>query len=387
MSNVHMVKLGDLCDIVIGRTPARKEQKFWDGDIPWLSITDMNQGTLITRTKEKITEAGARNGKLVPPGTVLFSFKLSIGKVGIAKIPLYTNEAIVSLPIKDTSIILPEYLMRFLEACNFDLQGNRAAMGKTLNKKSLHEIEISVPSIRQQLEIVTILSKVKKIQEARERQLAALDELEYAIYNEIFADFPLEATLEDLGIDFVSGKNLVGTGENIHQHNRVLKVSAVSHGYFKSQEVKPLPADYSPPSSHLVHKGDILFSRASGSLQLVGITCPVTYDLEDTYLPDKIWRVEATDPTKIDVRFIHYLLKSHAARAYIENMASGAAGVKNISKQKMKSLPCPVVPMEVQQIFLEKTIDINYLRSRIKESLRLSKNTAKNLLHEYIQRR
>ena len=179
----------------------------------------------------------------------------------------------------------------------------------------------------------------------------------------------------------------MGTGENIHQHNRVLKVSAVSHGYFKSQEVKPLPADYSPPSSHLVHKGDILFSRASGSLQLVGITCPVTYDLEDTYLPDKIWRVEATDPTKIDVRFIHYLLKSHAARAYIENMASGAAGVKNISKQKMKSLPCPVVPMEVQQIFLEKTIDINYLRSRIKESLRLSKNTAKNLLHEYIQRR
>lgn len=386
MSDVRMVKLGDICTFMHGGTPKKSIPEYWEGNIPWISSADISIDSKIT-FRSYISESGVKNSStnVIPARTVLLVNRTGVGKTTITTVPTAISQDITA--IYHNNRIITEYLHYFLESKkNYFISYSRGATIQGFNRQTLEELEIPILSLEEQKRIVSILDKAKSIQEARERQLAALDELEYAIYNEIFADFPLEATLEDLGIDFVSGKNLVGTGENIHQHNKVLKVSAVSYGYFKSQEVKPLPADYSPPSSHLVHKGDILFSRASGSLQLVGITCPVTYDLEDTYLPDKIWRVEATDPTKIDVRFIHYLLKSHAARAYIENMASGAAGVKNISKQKMKSLPCPVVPMEVQQIFLEKTIEINYLRSRIKESLRLSKNTAKNLLHEYIQR-
>lgn len=387
MSDVRMVKLGDVLTFV------GVPEKITEPAIEkYVTVQNNGRGAIrrvIKDGKSPVPFTGYR----IKPGQFIYS-RIDARNGAFAIIPEELDNFVVSkdFPIFEVQnhLVTPQYLLEFLKSGNIQKIIQNLSRGAT-NRQRIKEAEFldfpfPLPSLEEQKRIVSILDKAKSIQEARERQLAALDELEYAIYNEIFADFPLEATLEDLGIDFVSGKNLVGTGENIHQHNKVLKVSAVSYGYFKSQEVKPLPADYSPPSSHLVHKGDILFSRASGSLKLVGITCPVTYDLEDTYLPDKIWRVEATDPTKIDVRFIHYLLKSHAARAYIENMASGAAGVKNISKQKMKSLPCPVVPMEVQQIFLEKTVEINHLRSRIKESLRLSKNTAKNLLHEYIQR-
>ena len=342
------MRLGDLVKLYKGRKPLEIVNEPIEGYRRSLQISDLRPGA-----KPRYCPAD-RKELLAVPSDVIIAWDGANAGTTSHGLKGSVGSTLTVLRIQQKELVDTAYLGHFIASKQSYLRTK--AKGATiphLDRVILESLDVPLPPLEEQKRIVSILDKAKLIQEARERQLAALDELEYAIYNEIFADFPLEATL----------------------------------GYFKSQEVKPLPADYSPPSSHLVHKGDILFSRASGSLQLVGITCPVTYDLEDTYLPDKIWRVEATDPTKIDVRFVHYLLKSHAARAYIENMASGAAGVKNISKQKMKSLPCPVVPMEVQQIFLEKTIDINYLRSRIKESLRLSKNTAKNLLHEYIQRR
>ena len=78
---MRMVALTELCDINVGRTPSRDNPAFWGIGAPWLSIADMNQGREILRTKEQITSEAARAGKLVEPGTVLLSFKLSIGKV------------------------------------------------------------------------------------------------------------------------------------------------------------------------------------------------------------------------------------------------------------------------------------------------------------------
>lgn len=366
MSDVHMVKLGDLCDIVIGRTPARKEQKFWDGDIPWLSITDMNQGTLITRTKEKITEAGARNGKLVPPGTVLFSFKLSIGKVGIAKIPLYTNEAIVSLPIKDTSIILPEYLMRFLEACNFDLQGNRAAMGKTLNKKSLHEIEISVPSIRQQLEIVTILSKVKKIQEARERQLAALDELLISIFKDSFhaEDYPHKPLKEIATVlsggtpsssvqEYWNGNIEWVTPADLGQHEGI---------YFSSSSRKITDAGLKNSSAVLLPIGSVMMSSRAPIGHLAINTVPMaTNQGFKSIVPGE----------EITNLYLLFWLKSHMR--YIQSLGVGAT-FKEISKRGVEKIKIPIPPITEQNRFSQKVSKIISQQALIHKSLENDKS-------------
>ena len=366
MSDVRIVKLGDLCDIVIGRTPARKEQKFWGGDIPWLSITDMNQGTSITRTKEKITEAGARNGKLVPPGTVLFSFKLSIGKVGIAKIPLYTNEAIVSLPIKDTSMILPEYLMRFLEACNFDLQGNRAAMGKTLNKKSLHEIEISVPSIQRQLEIVTILSKVKKIQEARKRQLATLDELLISIFKDSFhaEDYPHKPLKEIATVlsggtprssvqEYWNGNLEWVTPADLGQHEGI---------YFSSSSRKITDAGLKNSSAVLLPTGSVMMSSRAPIGHLAINTVPMaTNQGFKSIVPGE----------EITNLYLLFWLKSHMS--YIQSLGVGAT-FKEISKKVVENIKVPLPPITEQNRFSQKISKTISQKNLIHKSLEKDKS-------------
>lgn len=88
-------KLSELFDMQMGKTPARKETTYWDcGTNPWISIADMtSNGKYITATKECITDKAVNETGIKPifPGTVVMSFKLSVGKVARTTVKSYSN--------------------------------------------------------------------------------------------------------------------------------------------------------------------------------------------------------------------------------------------------------------------------------------------------------
>jgi type I restriction enzyme S subunit len=119
---------------------------------------------------------------------VLFSFKLSIGKVGIAMIPLFTNEAIASLPIKDPEILCESYLLYALQDIAGSLVGDRAAMGRTLNKASLAEIQIPLPPLEEQRRIAAILDKAYHVKELGKQRDLQFNQLELGLFIELFGN-------------------------------------------------------------------------------------------------------------------------------------------------------------------------------------------------------
>ena len=157
----NFVKLGDVCDIVIGGTPSRNNPTYWGGKNLWVKIRDMNNTPYIQETDEKITDIGVKesNVKLLKKGTLLFSFKLTIGKVSIADKDLYTNEAIAGIVPKDESKVLPKYLYYLLPRVDYTSYLQRATKGKTLNRDIMKVIEIPLPSIAEQKRIVAKLDK------------------------------------------------------------------------------------------------------------------------------------------------------------------------------------------------------------------------------------
>ena len=185
-----MVLLSDLCEINIGRTPSRNIREFWGPGAPWLSIADMNQGRNLYTTKEQITESGIQdaNMRLVPKGSLLLSFKLSIGKVSMAQVPLYTNEAIAALPIKNPERLLPEYLYWCLKTIDLTAGQDRAAMGLTLNKAKLAQVSIPLPPMADQRRIAAILDQADALRAKRREALAQLDSLTQSIFIEMFGD-------------------------------------------------------------------------------------------------------------------------------------------------------------------------------------------------------
>ena len=183
------VKLGEVCEIRIGKTPNRSQTLYWGGDYPWLSISDM-KGKILCTTKEKITQEAVEKEKMqiVSKGTVVMSFKLSIGKVGILAENMYTNEAIANFVVKNNKMLFNEYLYYALQGMNFDSLTDRAVMGKTLNKAKLNNLSIVYNEPFMQQQIILRLDGVNKLIESRKQQLSELSKLVKSRFNEMFGD-------------------------------------------------------------------------------------------------------------------------------------------------------------------------------------------------------
>lgn len=156
------VRFGNLCHFVAGRTPPRKESIYWNtGEYPWFSIADMNHQEVITVSSETVSqEAREKSFKCSPvkAGTLIMSFKLTIGRLSVLGVDAYHNEAIISIfPFASK---LNDYFLKCLSG--FDLSsGNKAAIkGNTLNQDSISNILVAVPPKDQ---IPALLAKVDEL--------------------------------------------------------------------------------------------------------------------------------------------------------------------------------------------------------------------------------
>ena len=152
-----MKKLGECCEVLIGGTPSRAVNSYFEGDNLWVSISEM-KGQIITVTKEKISDEGVKksNVKLIPKNTTLVSFKLSIGKTAIAGTDLYTNEAIAGL-IPKSGNLTNSFLYNLFTNSNVLAPENVGdkIFGKSLNSEYLkNQVKIPVPPLEIQNQIV-----------------------------------------------------------------------------------------------------------------------------------------------------------------------------------------------------------------------------------------
>lgn len=171
--------LGEVCEFDIGGTPSRGKNEYYEnGNNLWVSVRELNGGCIYD-TKEKITDLGVQNSsvKLFAKDTILFSFKLSIGKTAIVGNPLYTNEAIAGILSKNNSLLNNKYLYYYLTINDFSKLGSGILGNGSLNKKSLEQIKIHIPSLEHQKGIVeyceyndTLIKQLEKEIENNKKQ-------------------------------------------------------------------------------------------------------------------------------------------------------------------------------------------------------------------------
>ena len=185
------IKLRQAFDLQMGKTPARNRPDYWNGDHKWISIADIgNAGKFLTKTKESITKAGIDGSgiKVVPQGTVIMSFKLSIGKTAITSEDMYTNEAIMAFIDNGKFAVDTDYLYHLCCGTNWTAGTNKVVMGLTLNKATLLEKEIPLPDINEQHEIATKLDKIDAIIAERQQQLELIDQAVKSRFIELFGE-------------------------------------------------------------------------------------------------------------------------------------------------------------------------------------------------------
>ena len=147
------VKAADLFDISIGKTPPRKEAQWFSNnpeDVVWVSIADMGRsGLYIADSTEYLRkEAVSRfNITIIPQGSILLSFKLTIGRIAIADCDLTTNEAIAHFVMNDC--MYREYLYFYLKLFNYQSMGNTSSIATAVNSKIIRGMLLDIPPVEE----------------------------------------------------------------------------------------------------------------------------------------------------------------------------------------------------------------------------------------------
>ena len=139
----------NLFNISIGRTPDRKQFDFFTtnkDDALWVSISDMKDNMFITKSSEYLTDEAIKkvNMPMVEEGTVLLSFKLSVGRVSITTKLSCTNEAIAHFKTNEKELL--EYTYINLKLFNYQILGNTSAIGNAVNSTIIKKMKFLLPN-------------------------------------------------------------------------------------------------------------------------------------------------------------------------------------------------------------------------------------------------
>lgn len=181
-------RFDEVFNLQMGKTPDRKNLDYFGGKNVWISIRDLGDKE-VSESNEHITDKAVSdtNIRKVKKGTVIMSFKLTVGKCGIAAKDLYTNEAIMAFNTKEGYDINSSFLYYYLQCYNWK-GSNKAVMGITLNKATISKHHINIPPKSTQLTIVSELDKINELIRLKKEQLKDYDNLAQSIFYEMFGD-------------------------------------------------------------------------------------------------------------------------------------------------------------------------------------------------------
>ncbi len=166
-----MVKLGEpeLFDIVSGGTPDSQTAEYWNGNIPWITLVDLPAGNLITEikaTERTITNAGLAksSARMLPADSVVVSSRATIGRIGINRIPLATNQGFKNIVIKDKTRAMSEYVAHAITKLVPVMEAQASgATYKEITKTKFAQLEIPLPPLEVQREIVAEIEEYQRV--------------------------------------------------------------------------------------------------------------------------------------------------------------------------------------------------------------------------------
>ena len=353
-------RLGDVCEIELGKTPYRGDKSFWDSEKQstnvWLSIADLlnGQGKIVTDSKEYVSDEGAKLSKIVKKGTLLVSFKLTLGRLAFAGRDLFTNEAIAALSIKNEEILSNQYLYYFLTFFDWNAatKGDVKVKGKTLNKAKLKQIEIILPPLPEQLRIVAILDSafenIARAKESAEQNLKNANEIFESYLQSVFENKKwTRKTLGDVCERVEYGSSSKSTKEG---RMAVLRMGNIQNGRFNWEKLV-YSDNIEDNEKYLLKYNDVLFNRTN-SPELVGKTAIYKGEMPAIFAGYLI-RIHRTE-NLLDADYLNYYLNSEMAMNYGKSVTISSVNQANINGTKLKSYPIPLPTLNEQQSIVAK---------------------------------
>lgn len=383
------VKLKDIFDLQMGKTPSRSNLEYWNTtDYKWISIADLTKTSkYIFETKEYLSKSAIKDSgiKVIPANTVVMSFKLSIGKTAITKEDMYSNEAIMAFKDKHVINIIPEYIFYLFKYKNWEECSNKAVMGKTLNKATLSEIEVEICSIEKQRQIVNILDKIMSAVDGRKQELQLLDELIKARFVEMFGDITTG--------NYKYDTRKLGDVANVGSSHRVFTTEFVKKGipFYRGTEIGELANGNKPTEPFYIseeHYNRLVYNDTKpqvGDLLLPSICNKGQVWMVDTDEPFyyKDGRVLCISPDReiFDTKYLEYFMKAKTLVEY-PKLGSGSTFAE-FKIFLLKDIDVLIPPRELQEQFSIFVNQVDKSKVAVQKALDETQMLFDSLMQEY----
>ena len=353
------VKLSDLAEIQSGGTPSRSNSAYWNGDIPWVKISDI-KGKYVTETEEFITEEGLMNSsaKVFERGTILFSIFATIGKVAILDIDATTNQALVGLKINE--FVDKSFLVYALIELSERISNlGKGVAQKNINISILKDVRIPLPPLTEQKQIAEKLDKlfdqIETIKEASNKIPELLKNFRQQVLTYAVTGKLIESTPEPRMLGELIDELKYGTSKKADYDIEgfpVLRIPNINNGEIDSSDLKYVPLDDKEYNQLALQEGDILVIRSNGSLSIVGQCAIVRKECENWVYAGYLIRIRCTH--KLLPEYLNYIFQSYQVRKQIVEKSHSMSGVNNFSADKIKHLEIAWYPVEVQKQIVDK---------------------------------
>lgn len=313
--------------------------------------------------------------------TVVIGRKGSINNPIFVEEPFWNVDTAFGLAAK-REILLPRYLYYFCR--NFDFERlNKAVTIPSLTKSDLLKIEITLPTLEIQEDVVNKLRKVEQIIQARKQQLQKLDELVKARFVEMFGAYPLnpmgwkKGTIQDVVADVRYGSSRPAVDGGKYPYLRMNNITY--GGELDLSDVKRIDVPENELEKCTVRRGDVLFNRTN-SKELVGKTC--VYDRDEMMvLAGFVIRVRVND--LVLPEFLSAFLNTDFSKRTLLGMCKAAIGQANINAQEMQSIGIYIPPIELQKEFVQFKNQTDKSKAAVQKALDEAQLLFDSLMQKY----
>lgn len=183
-----ITKLIQMGKVVSGGTPDTNMAMYWEGDILWLTPTDVTAltGRFVSNTSRKITPAGLLNSSavLLPKGSLMVCTRATIGALAISTSEICTNQGFKNIiPNEGFNIEFIYYLLQM--NTNEMIKKSSGSTFLELSKKDFETLSFSCPFIKEQQKIAAVLSAADTEISTLEKKLACLKDEKKALMQQL----------------------------------------------------------------------------------------------------------------------------------------------------------------------------------------------------------
>ena len=367
-----LVQIQDFCITGSGGTPSRKEQHYFEGDIPWIKSGDLREN-IVTSATEYISELAIKNSsaKIISKGAILLAmYGATVGRMAILGIDAATNQAVCNI-IPDENKGYPRYIYYALRSKVPEFLRNAVGGAQpNISQGMIKETQILLPPLSEQKRIAAILDKADAIRRKRQQAIELADEFLRSVFLDMFGDPVTNPNgWEVHPLQNIAFIQIGPFGTQLHKEDYIENgIPLINPTHIVDGKISPsnnLSISQEKhdelPEYHL-KIGDVIMGRRGEMGR-----CAIVTEREESWMCGTGSLIIRPYKEGTISEYLQRFLSSQKIKSYLEKESLGAT-LPNLNKTIVGNIPVPIPSANTLQQFATIKQKNSFLKAKLKAS-------------------